>query len=116
MSPSARCIAECKRRGWIAQNVEQTIPRTFIKRDLFGVIDIVAATPTGILGIQATSGDHSANRRTKILAEPRMKLWLAAGARLAVWSWSKRGARGERKLWTLREVEITAADFQQEAA
>lgn len=116
MSPSARCIAECRARGWIAQNVEQTIPRTYIKRDLFGVIDIVAVTPTGILGIQATSGSNSASRCTKILAEPRMRAWLKAGARLSVWSWAKQGARGKRKTWTLREVEIVATDFQQEAA
>jgi hypothetical protein len=32
--------------------------------------------------------------------------WLGAGAFLAVWSWSKRGARGKRKLWSLREEEI----------
>lgn len=46
MSPTARALAECRKRGWVAQVVEQTIPRTFIKRDLFGVIDIIAVKPT----------------------------------------------------------------------
>jgi hypothetical protein len=45
MTPTARTLAECRKRGWIAQVVEQTIPRTFIKRDLFGIIDIIAVTP-----------------------------------------------------------------------
>lgn len=45
VSPTARTLAECKKRGWIAQVVEQTIPRTFIKRDLFGIIDVIAVTP-----------------------------------------------------------------------
>lgn len=117
VSPSARTIAECKRRGWLAQNVEQTIPHTFIKRDLFGCIDIVAVTPDGILGIQATGGQggvHAA-RVTKILAEPRMRAWLAAGASLAVWSWRKGGAVGKRKTWTLREQVFTLADFAEAA-
>jgi hypothetical protein len=46
VSPTARALAECRKRGWIAQTVEQTIPRTFIKRDFLGVIDIIALTPS----------------------------------------------------------------------
>lgn len=78
MTPTARTLAECRKRGWIAQVVEQTIPRTFIKRDLFGCIDIVAVTPEGIVGIQATSnltGGNHGMRVQKILAEPRMREW-----------------------------------------
>ena len=115
VSPTARTLAECRNRGWHAQVVEQTIPRTWIKRDLFGVIDIVAITPTGILGIQATGGGHNAARRDKILAEPRALAWLQAGAALAVWNWEKQGARTSRKVWTLREVVVTAAEFEAEA-
>jgi hypothetical protein len=111
MSPSARSIAEAKRRGWLAQNVEQTIPRTFIKRDLFGVVDIVAVSDV-VIGIQATGGGNHSKRRAKILAESRMRQWLAAGARLLIWSWEKRGPRGKRKTWTLREQEIALADFE----
>lgn len=133
ISPTARTLVECRKRGWIAQCVEQTIPHTFIKRDLFGVIDIVAVTATcdrhvlspggvdkltvewpAILGIQATSnntsGNHSA-RRTKILAEPRALKWIEAGGRLEVWSWAKQGARGKAKRWTLRIEAITVKDF-----
>jgi hypothetical protein len=116
-SPTQRTLAECRKRGWIAQVVEQTIPRVFIKRDLFGCIDIVAITPTGIVGIQASAGtrksggggDH-ATHRTKILAEPRIRAWLAAGARFELWSWSW-VLRGKSKAWTLREERFALADF-----
>ena len=37
-------MAECKRRGWIAQVVEYRVPRVNILRDLFGVLDVVAIT------------------------------------------------------------------------
>lgn len=47
-SPTARALKECRSRGWIAQVVEQTIPHVFIKRDLFGCIDIVAIVPSEI--------------------------------------------------------------------
>lgn len=120
VSPTARTLAECRKRGWIAQVVERTIPRKFIKQDLFGCIDIVAITPEGILGIQAAAGsrqdgrgggDH-ATHRTKILAEPRIVAWLRAGARFELWSWAKRGDRGVRKLWTLRTEPFAVADFE----
>lgn len=119
-SPTARTVAECRKRGWLVQNVEQTIRipggRTF-KRDLFGVIDLVAVTPDGILGIQATATSaHHAHRRTKVLAEPRLKRWLEAGGRFAIWSWSKRGERGKRKRWAVREEAIVADMFHAETA
>lgn len=145
-SPTARTLQECKRRGWTAQVVEQTIPRTFIKRDFLGVIDIIAVTPSKervgglccvykrpydaqpgdftcrdcgttntlepgqIIGIQATSGTNHSARVSKALAEPRLNAWLNAGAKFAVWSWAKQGARGKRKRWLLREQDVMPAD------
>lgn len=109
MSPSARTLAELRRRKWVAQSVEQTIPRTFIKRDLFGIIDLIALSPDGILGIQVTSGANHAARRTKALAEPRLLVWLGVGGLFEIWSWSKRGARGMRKQWKLRAERLDAA-------
>lgn len=124
-SPTKRTLDECRKRGWIAQVVERWNPHARIRQDLFGVIDLVAIVPTldagaagaarspgAILGIQATSGNtggaHAA-RRAKILAEPRARAWVAAGGRLELWSWAKRGDRGARKLWTLR-VEVFQLD------
>lgn len=116
-SPTARTLAELRKRGWTAQVVERRLPRTFTTVDLFGVIDLIAIVPLSdmapprgetlarrgaILGIQATTGEHHANRRTKILAEPRAAEWVAAGGRLELWTWSMTGARGKRKRWTLR--------------
>lgn len=103
VTPTQRTLAECRRRGWPCWVVEQTIPHTFIKRDMFGFIDIVAITPTATIGIQATSGTNHAARMTKARQQPHFAAWLAAGRMFAVWSWSLRGERGKRKLWALRE-------------
>lgn len=113
ITPTARTLAECRKRGWTAGVVERRVPHMpRITQDLFGCIDIIAITPEGILAIQATSGqtggNHSA-RVAKILAEPRAKKWVDAGARLEVWSWAQRGAHGARKLWTLRVEDVAPA-------
>jgi hypothetical protein len=115
-SPTKRSLAECRKRGWTAQVVERWNSHAFKRIDLFGCIDIVAITPEGIVGIQAASdnagGGHSDHVK-KILAEPRAKAWLAAGARLEVWSWGKRGAASERKLWRLRVEAIEVSRFEE---
>ena len=103
VSPTARALKECKARGWEAGVVERFNSYTKRKHDLFGVLDIIAATPEGVLGIQVTSGDNHASRVAKVLAEPRMAAWRSAGARVAVWSYALRGARGKRKTYQLRE-------------
>lgn len=97
-------------RGWQGNG-----PRVF-KRDLFGVIDIVAVAKDEfgapyLVGIQTTSGGDHAKRMRKIHREHRAALWIRAGARLEVWSWTKRGQRNRRKLWTLRTEMVVASDI-----
>lgn len=112
-SANARALAECRRRGWEAEVVEKRIPRCFITRDLFGCIDIVAITDRTLVAIQVTGGGHHTDRRSKVLAEPRLLRWLLAGGQFLVWSYDKRGGRGERKVYTLREEEILLTDALQ---
>jgi hypothetical protein len=114
-SPTQRTLAECRKRGWTAQVVEKWNPHAKIRQDLFGCIDIVALTPDGILGIQACAGASHAARAAKMRAEPKVAAWLSAGGLLTVWSWSKRGARGEVKRWTLRE-EVIDVEQEEQAA
>lgn len=103
-SPTARTLAECRKRGWTAQVVEHwnAFAKPFGRRvDLFGCIDIVVIMPNGILGIQATAGGGHSTRRTKSLLEPRLAEWIAAGAHFEIWSWLKRGHR-----WELRREDM----------
>lgn len=127
-SPTSRCLAECRKRGWAAGVVERFVkfPPPGHHVDLFGVIDIIAAVPPRIdhehvgpdgkplivpgyiLGIQASPGSRHGAHRTKILSEPRARDWLDSGGRLELWSWDKRGAHYERPRWTLRIEEFTS--------
>lgn len=113
-SPTARSLEELRGRGFIAKVVEQTIRipggRTF-KRDCFGFDILAAKSGEPALGVQACAGTDHAKRRLKVLLTPESKEWVAAGHRLAIWSWSKKGARGKRKLWQLREDVIQLSEF-----
>lgn len=111
ISPTSRTLKVLRARGAVPAVVERWNPGARVRQDLYGFIDIVAMEPgqTGLLGVQATSesGGNVAARLVKIAAEPRAALWLDAGNRIVVHGWGKKGARGRRKVWTLREVVVT---------
>jgi hypothetical protein len=100
-----RTLKELRNRGYLAEKVEQRlpIPGKYVTRDFLGFIDIIAVSKTQIVGVQATSGSNHANHREKILAESRYLVWKEAGAAVLLMSWAKKGPRGKRKTWQLRE-------------
>jgi hypothetical protein len=102
-SPTSRSLQWLKDNGYLPWKVEQWLPKTWVKRDLYNCIDIVAMKDgePGLLGIQATSTPHINERLEKIGNNSYVPIWLRAGLRLEVWGWAKRGGRGKRKLWTL---------------
>lgn len=113
MSPTERTQAYLRRRGYKVANCEKKAPITpagfkgpLVTQDLFKMIDTLALPPASLgllrmVGIQTTVGASHASHRDKIRANPVAKVWLRY-AQLEIWSWSKRGPRGKRKLWTLR--------------
>lgn len=86
MSPTQRSLRECRSRGWIVDVAERWQPPG-IRKDLFGIIDLVACTPGGVLGLQATSAGNMGARVAKLLAAPETAAWLASGGLLEVWGW-----------------------------
>lgn len=76
------------------------------RHDLFNMFDLLVMTPESLIGVQATSGSNHAARRTKLAANELLPAWLAH-AEAEIWSWSKTGDRGKRKLWTLRRERIS---------
>lgn len=119
-SPTQRCLAYCRRQGISAGVTERWIPIAVhpaggVRRDLFGWIDLIVAWPgEGLIGVQATSGSNASARVSKLLDRERLPDdnlrglvdWTRSQGRLEVWSWSKRGERGKRKLWTLRRTPV----------
>jgi hypothetical protein len=112
VSPTARALADLREMGFVADVVERWIPRARVRKDFAGCIDIIAFDDWRTIGIQATSGANHAQRVAKAKAEPRLRKWLTAPhRRFEAWSYSKRGERGKRKLWTLRREEVLLKDL-----
>lgn len=130
-SPTERAIAFCKSNGWPRAVVEKWNPHTKTRADLWGCIDmLVLDDEPGTLGVQACAGASHAARARKVHdtilgvtpagASPlglgvaaaksiALLRWLEKGNRLEVWSFAKHGARGKRKVYTLRRERITAS-------
>ena len=111
-SPTSRTLEQLRGEGWDADVVERWVPHTRTRRDLLGVIDIVAVHEgAGILGVQATSGANMGSRIRKIQDSPRARTWLAAGGRLQVWGWRQLKPRpGRRRRWWPRVAVMRLVD------
>lgn len=103
-----KTLKRLREMGFLAQVVEKWIIGKksngtigpIQRKDLFGVIDVLAINNDATIGIQVTSASNHANRRKKMLKEPMMITWLGdkyCGRRLEVWSWRK-----VKNRWRLR--------------
>lgn len=116
-SPTSRSLVLCRKNGWLADVTERWLPKSHIKKDLFGFIDLVALDgEPGLLGIQATSGSNAAARVHKITREctAAAERWLRAGNRIQVWGWRKlKAERGAlRTQWAADIKVVTLADIE----
>jgi hypothetical protein len=142
MTPTQRSLALLRKQGWTCGIVERFNPHVGphgIRQDFCGGIDViafkaasitypstrvvvvdgrewpspVAAIEGGILGVQCCAASGLAAHRTKLLAEPRMREWVAAGGWLVIHAWRKTNdrQRGKRKTWKLLEEELTLEQF-----
>ena len=108
MSPTQRSLAKMRKEGWFCAITERWNPYANIRQDLFGFIDVLAMRGDVLLAVQTTSGGNVAARVEKIRATQAADLWLESPARrIVVHGWRKVGARGKRKMWECREVDIT---------
>ena len=108
-----------RRRGYLADVVERFIAGARVRRDLFGIIDVLGVWDgcpghtylSHVLGIQACVTGDVSKRVAKIVAAPATAVWLRNGLALEVWGWGKKGPRGKRKTWTLTTRAITVAEL-----
>jgi len=106
-SPTQRSLKLLRDRGLTAGVTEKWNSHARLRQDLFGFIDIVAIDhKVGILAVQTTSGPNVAARIQKIKELPAAREWLLCYGLIVVHGWRKVGARGKRKLWECREVQL----------
>ena len=108
MNPSARSKRILEAKGFMVAIVERWIQQARKRIDAFGFADLMAIIdgPKGVLAVQATTGSNFSAHITKILQLETVPVWLDAGNRIQVHGWRLAGARGKRKLWACRRVEI----------
>lgn len=106
-SPTKRTLAYLRLRGY-AEITGHWNPFAKIRKDLlsFGDILFLPNNAEGIFLVQTTSGANHAARKKKIEECGEAKLWKKCGGRILLISWEKKGARGKRKLWAMREEEL----------
>lgn len=107
-SPTSRSLAYLRENEYRAFKVEHWNSFAHIRQDFAGFADILAFkkdTP-GVLAIQTTSMDNVSARLKKISENEHVEEWKAAGNRVVVHGWAKRGPRGKRKVYQLKEVHI----------
>lgn len=108
MTPTQRSLKKLRAEGWFCAIVEHWNQYARIRQDLFGFADLIGIKENEAILIQTTSGSNVSARVNKILALRAAELWLTSPTRrIVVHGWAKRGARGKRKEWICREVEIT---------
>ena len=114
MTPTARSLKKLRNESWHAYVVERYISFAKTRIDVAGFGDILAWKNNGeVMLVQATTGGNVSHRLDKIvhggLSEEDARAYLAwkhGGHAVQIHGWAKQGARGKRKLWTCRVVEM----------
>ena len=103
MSPTARSLAHLRAQGWTVDVVERWIPGANIRRDCFGLFDLIAIRPGETMGVQVASGSNVAARIRKLTEHPDL-----AAVRSADWTITIHGWRQDRAgKWVLRVVDLS---------
>lgn len=118
-TPTQRTLAAQRELGRKCGIVERYIGPLNIRKDLFGIIDIIALDPEGgVIGVQSCGTAYSAHL-LKMTVEHRQDSidWLRAGAALELWGWRKVKVKrgGKAMVYKPRVKVFTLEDFDGEA-
>jgi hypothetical protein len=112
-SPTAHSMEWLRRRGFIVTRCETWVPLPGklgggIRRDAFGIADIIAVHPRDrlVLLVQATSLSNVSSRVAKIQGKPEAVKLLQAGIRIEIWGWGKRAGRWVPKIVSIRPDDL----------
>lgn len=100
MTPNARSVALLELEGYAVDIVERRITR-IVTRDYLGCVDLIGVREGQTLAVQSTTADHFAHRRKKLEASPMLPKMIAAGWRIEVHGWRKKGRE-----WVVRREQL----------
>jgi len=112
---TSRTLKYFRDKGWKVGVVERWNPYSKKRKDLFGIIDIIAMDTKSIVGVQSCGQSFREHER-KILGSLMGEEWLESGGRLILIGWrkllKKRG--GKLKVWTPRTREFYISDYNED--
>jgi hypothetical protein len=103
VSPTQRSLAEMRKRGYLCDVVERWIARARVRKDLYGIADLLCVKEKDIVAVQTTSRSNMSARVKKITYHENVGAVRQAGIRILVHGWGKNSAGR----WTLQEVELS---------
>lgn len=114
LTPTQRTLRALRQRGLVADIVERFLQYAGphgIRKDLFGIIDVLALSETGVIGVQSCGQDFSQHWQ-KLTVERRQETsdWLSTpGTSLELWGWRKVKAKrgGLAMIWSPRVRPVT---------
>lgn len=114
-----KTLKELRKQGYRAGVVERWLRYAGVygkRQDLFGIIDIIAISPTETIGVQSCTTSFAAHYR-ELTEEKNQECydWLQCpGRKLAIWAWRKvKKERGKDiKVWRPRIHEITLEELE----
>lgn len=96
MTPTRLSLALLRDEGWTVDICERWMPTgngvSGVRKDLFGILDLVALRDDQTMGVQTTSHDNVASRLNKITDEdhaPALAALRTAGWTVMVHGWRK---------------------------
>jgi hypothetical protein len=98
---TSRSLAHLRAHGWLVDVVERRLT-PMVKKDLFGMFDLLAIRMGEIMFVQVTTGSNVSARIKKIMANPDLATVQLHGYAV-VHGWRKSAKDGK---WKLREVII----------
>lgn len=111
MSPTQRSKALYIDLGYRVEIVERWVPGANIRRDAFGIGDLLVVHPIKQIAlVQTTTASNVAARISKLHGNAAALDWLRAGGEIHFHGWSQTGARGCKKTWTCRVVVAVASE------
>ncbi len=107
MSPTQRSLALLRKTWPLVAVTEHYNSFSKMRHDLFGFVDVLCVRDDLLLAVQTTTGANVSARLEKISLLPSVVNWLSNPAcRIVIHGWRQVGARGKRKLWDCRVVEV----------
>ena len=113
ISNTSRTLRYLREQGWEADKVEQFNPyagKFGQRKDLFGIIDIIALSEHGITGVQSCGQAFNEHHDTIMESDNTVK-WLSAGGALFLIGWRKvklkRGGKAMRWSPRIRQYKVS---------